>query len=135
VIAGVLKKQLAVSRSLGADQVIALDDEGALSALAPFDAVASTVRGKTAERLLGKVKVGGVFASATGAPANAKDYPSARVVSFISHQDAKTAHVMAQAVAAKKLVIPIERKLPLRDARQGHQAVGQGGTGKVLLLP
>src|ERR1700733_11754816 len=135
VIAGVLKKQFAAARSLGADQVVALDDEHALNALTPVDAIANTVRGKTAEQLLGKVRPGGVFASVTGAPANAKDYASVRVVSYVSHQDAKTVLVMAQAVTSGKLVIPIERKLPLSAAREGHEAIGRGGTGKVLLLP
>jgi NADPH:quinone reductase-like Zn-dependent oxidoreductase len=135
VIAGLLKKQLAAAQSLGADQVVALDDDDALDALAPVDAVANTVRGKTAEQLLGKVKAGGVFASVTGAPANAKDYPSVKVVPYVSHQDAKTVLAMAQAASAGKLVIPIEKKLPLSAAREGHEAVGQGGTGKVLLLP
>jgi NADPH:quinone reductase-like Zn-dependent oxidoreductase len=134
VIAGVLKKQLAAARSLGADDVVALDDEGALNALAPVDAVANTVRGKTTEQLLGKVKPGGVFASVTGGPANAKDYSSVRVVSYVSRQDAKTVLAMAQAVSAGRLAIPIERKLPLSAAREGHEAVGRGGTGKVLLL-
>jgi NADPH:quinone reductase-like Zn-dependent oxidoreductase len=83
VIAGVLEKQFAAARRLGADQVVALDDEDALNALAPVDAVANTVRGKTAEQLLGKVKPGGMFASVTGAPANANDYPSVRVVSYV----------------------------------------------------
>jgi hypothetical protein len=54
---------------------------------------------------------------------------------YVSRQDAKTVLSMAQAVSAGKLVIPIERKLPLSAARDGHEAVGQGGTGKVLLLP
>ena len=76
-----------------------------------------------------------MFASVTGAPANAKDYPDVRVVSYVSRQDAKTVLTMAQAVKARKLVIPIERKLPLSDAREGHEIVGRGGAGKVLLLP
>jgi NADPH:quinone reductase-like Zn-dependent oxidoreductase len=135
VIAGVLKKQCDAARTLGADQVVALDDEDALNALAAVDAVANTVRGKTAEQLLGKVKPGGIFASVTGAPANANDYPSVRVVSYVSHQDAKTVLAMAQAVSSGELVMPIERKLPLSAAREGHEAVGRGGTGKVLLLP
>ena len=135
VIAGVLKKQFAAARRLGADQVVALDDEDALNALASVDAVANTVRGKTAEQLLGKVKPGGMFASVTGAPASANNHPSVRVVSYVSHQDAKTVLAMAQAVSAGKLVIPIERKLPLSAAREGHEAVGRGGAGKVLLLP
>jgi hypothetical protein len=41
---------------------------------------------------------------------------------------------MAQAVRDGKLVIPIDRKIPLRDARDGHVAVEKGGIGKVLLL-
>jgi NADPH:quinone reductase-like Zn-dependent oxidoreductase len=135
VIAGVLKKQLPTATNLGADEVVALDDETAMKALAPVDVVANAVRGKTAEQLLGKVKPNGVFASVTGAPANAKDYPSVKVVAFVSRQDAGTLRHMAEAVAAGKLTIPIDRKLPLRDAAEGHALVGKGGTGKVLLAP
>jgi NADPH:quinone reductase-like Zn-dependent oxidoreductase len=135
VIAGVLKKQLTAAENLGADEVMALDDDAAMNALAPVDVVANAVRGQTAEQLIGKVKAGGVFASVTGAPANAKDYPSVKVVSFVSKQDARTVRHMAEAVAAGKLVIPIDRKLPLKDAAKAHALVGEGGTGKVLLTP
>ena len=135
VIAGVLKEQFAAAKNLGADQVLALDGEDAVNAMTPVDVVANAVRGKTAEQALGKVKPGGVFASVTGAPDNAKDFPSIRVVPFVSKQDAKTLLYMAEAVAAGKLVIPIDRKLPLKDAREGHAAVEKGGIGKVLLLP
>ena len=98
-----------------------------------FAAIA--IEGETAERLLGKVKSGGVFGSVTGAPANIKDYPHVRIVSYVSRQDAHTVRAMAEAVSAGKLVIPIDRKLPLSEVRAGHDAVGQGGTGKILLLP
>jgi NADPH:quinone reductase-like Zn-dependent oxidoreductase len=135
VVAGVLMKQLAAAANLGADEVMALDDEAAMKALSPVDVVANAVRGRTAEQLIGKVQAGGVFASVTGAPANPKDYPSVKVVPFVSRQDAGTLHHMAEAVAAGKLVIPIDRKLPLRDAAEGHALVGNGGTGKVLLVP
>jgi NADPH:quinone reductase-like Zn-dependent oxidoreductase len=135
VIAGVRKGQLEAATSLGADQVVAIDDDDALRGIAPVDAVANTVRGPTAGRLLGKVRPGGVFASVTGPPDNAKDFASVRVVSFVSKQDAKTVLHMAQAVAAGKLVIPIDRKLPLKDAGAGHAAVEKGANGKVLLLP
>jgi NADPH:quinone reductase-like Zn-dependent oxidoreductase len=135
VIAGVLKKQLAAAAKLGAHEVVALDDEAAMKALAAMDVVANAVRGRTAEQLIGKVKTGGVFASVTGPPANAKDYPSVKVVPFVSRQDARTVRHMAEAVAAGKLVIPIDRTLPLKDAAKGHTLVGDGGTGKVLLAP
>ena len=135
VIAGVRKSQLEAAKSLGVEQVVAIDDDDALNRVAPVDVVANTVRGPTAGRLIAKVKPGGVFASVTGAPNNAKDFPAVRVVAFVSKQDAKTLLHMAQAVSAGKLVIPIDRKLPLKDAAAGHAAVEKGVNGKVLLLP
>ena len=135
VIAGVRKVQLAEAKSLGADQVVAIDDDGALSAMAPVDIVANTVRGETAGRLIEKVKQGGTFASVTGAPENAGSFPSVRVVPYVSRQDAGTLSHMAEAVGAGRLVIPVERRLPLRDAAAGHAAVEKGVGGKVLLLP
>jgi NADPH:quinone reductase-like Zn-dependent oxidoreductase len=135
VIAGVRRTQLEAAKSLGADQVVAIDDEDALSAIVPVDMVANAVRGATAQRLLGKVKQGGVFASVTGAPDNAKDFPSVRVVPFVSKQDTGVLLHMAQAVSSGRLVIPIDGRLPLKDAAQGHAAVEKGANGKVLLLP
>jgi NADPH:quinone reductase-like Zn-dependent oxidoreductase len=135
VIAGVLTTQFEAAKGLGADQVVTLDSEDAINSIPPVDVVANAVRGKTAELLLSKVKPGGVFASVTGAPDNAKNFPSISVVPFVSNQDAKTLLYMAAAVGAGKLVIPIDRKLPLKDAREGHAAVEKGGVGKVLLLP
>jgi NADPH:quinone reductase-like Zn-dependent oxidoreductase len=134
VIAGVRRKQLEDARSLGADEVVALDDATAFNRLAPVDVVANAVRGKTAEHLLGKVKQGGVFASVTGAPDNAQEFPSVRVVTLVAKPDANTLQRMADAVAAGKLIIPIDRRLPLSDAAEGHAAVEKGGVGKVLLL-
>jgi NADPH:quinone reductase-like Zn-dependent oxidoreductase len=135
VIGGVLKKQLSGAANLGADEVIALDDETAMKVFAPVDVIANAVRGQTAEQLIGKVKAGGVFASVTGPPANAKDYPSVKVVPFISRQDARTLRHMAKAVAAGNLVISIDRKLPLKNAAEAHALVGEGRSGKVLLTP
>jgi NADPH:quinone reductase-like Zn-dependent oxidoreductase len=134
VIAGVLKKQLQEARDLGADQVVALDDEAAFKALEPVDVVANTVRGKTAEQLLSKVKKDGTFASVTGVPENAKDYPSVHCVAFVSKQDPKTLLYMAKAVKDGKLKIPVAKKLPLKDASQGHSMVEKGVGGKVLLV-
>src|SRR5258708_4914748 len=70
VIAGVRKRQLQEAESLGADQVVAPADDSAMATLPPLDAVADAVGGKTAEKLLGKVKPGGGFASALGPPQN-----------------------------------------------------------------
>src|SRR5580700_2227337 len=61
VIAGVLKKQVDEADTVGADQVVATDDDGAIAHLPPLDAVADTVGGRTAEKLIAKVKPGGVY--------------------------------------------------------------------------
>src|SRR6202012_4360936 len=54
VIAGVKKSQLKQAATLGADQVLALDDTAAVEKLGFIDAVADTVDGETAQKLLGK---------------------------------------------------------------------------------
>lgn len=134
VIAGVLKRQMQDAASLGADQIVATDDEKSLAKLPPLDAVADTVGGKTAEQLIAKVKSGGVFASVLGVPSNAKDFPSVKCVPVYAGPDAKILLHMAEAVKAGKLKIPIGQKLPLKDAAQGHAAAEKGGAGKVLLV-
>ena len=134
VIAGVLKRQMDEVRTVGADQVVATDDDTAIANLPPLDAVADTVGGRTAEKLIAKVKPGGVFASVLGAPRNAEKYPTVKVVPVYSTPDAKTLQFMAEAVRDGKLVIPISLKLPLGKAAEGQAAAEKGGIGKVLLL-
>lgn len=134
VIAGVLKRQLQEAASLGADQVVATDDDNAMENLLPLDAVADTVGGKTAEKLIAKVKQGGVFASVLGAPQNAKEYPAVKVVPVYAQPDVEILLYMAHAVKNGRLVIPIGRRLPLRDAEKGHAAAAKGGVGKLLLV-
>jgi NADPH:quinone reductase-like Zn-dependent oxidoreductase len=134
VIAGVLKRQIDGAKTVGADQVVATDDDTAIANLPPLDAVANTVGGRTAEKLIARVKPGGVFASVVGAPQNAAKYPSVKVVTVFSKFDRKTLEFMAEAVRDGKLVIPISLKLPLRDAAEAQATAEKGGIGKVLLL-
>ncbi|MEP7039303.1 MAG: NADP-dependent oxidoreductase [Acidobacteriota bacterium] len=134
VIAGVRGTQLQEAASLGADQVIATDDADAMANLPQLDAVADAVGGKTAEKLIAKVKSGGVFASVLGSPQNAGDYPAVKVVPIYSQPDAKILLYMAKAVQSGKLEIPIGQELPLKNAENGHDIVGKGGTGKLLLI-
>jgi NADPH:quinone reductase-like Zn-dependent oxidoreductase len=134
VIAGVLKKQMDEAKTVGADRVVATDDDNAIANLPPLDAVADTVDGKTAEKLIAKVKPGGVYASVVGAPRNAANYPTVKVAPVYSTADRKTLLFMAEAVRDGKLVIPIGLKLPLSEAAQGQAAAEKGGMGKVLLV-
>src|ERR1700722_8442364 len=136
VIAGVLKRQMDEAKAVGADQVIATDDDAAIADLPQLDAVADTVGGRTAEKLIAKVKPGGVFASVNRVtPQNAANYPSVKVVFVFSHFDRMTLEFMAEAVRDGKLVIPIGKKLPLSEAAEAQAEAEKGGIGKILLLP
>lgn len=135
VIAGVERFQLDQAESIGADETIALDDPAAFAAIPKVDVVANAVRGKTATDLLAKVKDGGTFASVTGAPAGANDYPRVRVVPFRSQQDREGIAFIADAVNAGKVTIPIGRREELKNAGAAQAAFTKGGIGKVLLIP
>jgi NADPH:quinone reductase-like Zn-dependent oxidoreductase len=135
VIAGVLKKQVDEADTFGADRVVATDDDGALANLPPLDAVADTVGGRTAEKLIAKVKPGGVYASVVGLPQNAAKYPSVKVEHVFSKFDRKTLQFMAEAVRDGKLVIPISQTMPLSEAAEAQAAAEKGGIGKILLVP
>src|ERR1700685_854239 len=58
VIAGVLKRQIDEAKTVAADQVVATDNDTAIANLSPLDAVADAVGGRTAEKLIAKVKPG-----------------------------------------------------------------------------
>jgi len=135
VIAGVLKKQTNDAKNVGADQIVATDDDTAIANLPALDAVADAVGGRTAEKLIAKVKPGGVYASVVEPPQNAAKYPSVKVVHVFSKFDRKTLESMAEAVRDGKLIIPIGQKLPLSQAAEAHAAAEKGGTGKILLVP
>ncbi len=134
VIAGILKKQMDEAKTVGADQLIATDDDTAIANLPVLDAVADTVGGKTAEKLIAKVKPGGIYASVVGAPQNAAKYPAVKVVPVFSKFDRKTLEFMAEAVRDGKLVIPISQKLPLSEAAEAQAAAEKGSVGKILLV-
>jgi len=134
VIAGVLQRQMDEAKTVGADQVVATDDDSAIANLPALDAVADAVGGRTAEKLMDKVKPGGVFATVVAPPQNAAKYPSVKVVHLFSKFDRKTLEFMAEAVRDGKLVIPISRTLPLRKAAEAQAAAEKGGIGKILLV-
>lgn len=134
VIAGVRKRQVDQAKQIGADQVLALDDDSAMQKLGFVDAVADTVGHETAEKLLAKVKQGGVFASVLGPPANAKLHPTIHMESVRVEPDAAMLRTLAADVLAKHLAIPIDRMVPLEDAGEAQAAAEKGGIGKILLL-
>jgi NADPH:quinone reductase-like Zn-dependent oxidoreductase len=135
VIAGVLRSQLDQARSIGADQTIALDDSDAVASIPNVDLVANMLRGAAATALLAKVKPGGTFASVTGVPDGADNYPNVRTVAFQSKQDRDVIESIAVAVHSGKLTIPIGLREKLENAGAAQAAFTKGGIGKVLLVP
>jgi NADPH:quinone reductase-like Zn-dependent oxidoreductase len=134
VIAGVLKRQIDEAKTVGADQVVATDDDNAIANLPALDAVADAVGGRTAEKLIAKVKPGGAFAAVNGTPQNAAEYPSVRVISVFSKFDRETLEFMAEAVRDGRLVIPIGERLQLSEAAKAQADAEKGGIGKILLV-
>jgi NADPH:quinone reductase-like Zn-dependent oxidoreductase len=134
VIAGVKKSQMKEAATLGADQVLALDDAAAIEKLGFIDAVADTVGGETGQKLLAKVKQGGIFGSVVGPPANAGMHPTIKIEAIQAKPDAAMVRIMAEDAVAGRLVIPIDRMVPLADAGKAQAAAEKGGIGKILLL-
>ena len=134
VIAGVRRSQLGEGARLGANEAVAIDDDEAVAGLAPLDAIADAVDGETAQKLITKVRPGGVFGSVLGAPQNAGDYPAVKVVPVYAQPDATILRHMVQAVQKGSLIIPVVGTWPLKDAAEAHAAVAKGAAGKVLLV-
>ena len=135
VIAGVRRSQLDAARELGADDVMALDDELAVARHPSFDCIADTVGGDTIAKLLSQLRAGGVLASVVGEPPAAKGR-AIEVRAFLAQPDAKVLAELADAVATGKLTIPIAERLPLEKAGEAQErAEHHRVSGKILLLP
>ena len=135
VLAGVRAAQKAEARTLGAADVVALDEDADLQRFAPYDVVADTVGHDVAQKLVALVRSGGVFASVLGDPPNAKERSDIRFASMMAHSDPVTLTRMAKEVQLGEFEIPIGRRFPLKDAAQAQQTAEKGGVGKVLLIP
>ena len=134
VIAGVLKRQVEEARSINADGVLALDDAKAVDSLEPLDAVADTINGPVADKLITKIKKGGVFATVLGPPSTASAYPDVRVEAMEVTPAAATMLRMAEAVRNGKLTIPLGQQFPLKDADKAHAAAENHAVGKIILM-
>jgi len=133
VWAGVRGSQLSEAESLGADGVVSLDDTDAIAKLPLLDGIADTVGGETVQKLLGRVKAGGAIGSVVGQPAGAKEHGLV-VRALFAHVDSKRLGELARAVAEKKLLIPIAKRMPLSEAREAQALAEKGAGGKVVLM-
>ncbi len=135
VIAGVKTEQKEEASSLGADQVVGIDDPKEVSEVPELDGIADTVDQDTIGKLIPKLKSGGVLGSVLGKPkaAEGKDF---RVEAFVATPDASLLRQMADAVRDGKLVIPIAKKMKLSEAGEAQRLAERGSVGgKILLIP
>jgi len=135
VLAGVRASQKAEALALGVADAVAIDDDGDMERLAPYDVVADTVGYDVAKKLVAQVSPGGVFASVLGDPPNAKERGDIRFASMMAHADPATLARMAQEVQQGEFEIPIGRRFPLKAAALAQETAEKGGVGKVLLIP
>jgi NADPH:quinone reductase-like Zn-dependent oxidoreductase len=135
VIAGVRRKQLDDARSLGVWDVLAIDDDKAVEKFRLVDAVADTVGGDVAAKLIAKVKQGGSFGYASVLPESAAaQNPNVKITRVSTQPDPSKVREFADDVRDGKFVLPIGRRMPLRDAAEAHVLGERGGIGKILLL-
>ncbi len=134
VIAGVRKKRLEEAKALNVDGVVALDDDEALQQLGRFDAVADTVGGETATKLLNHLRDGGVFGSLVGPVKGSELHPEVRVAMMHAHPDANRLKEFAGDLHAGKFALPIAARFSLEEAGKAQAFAEKGADGKVLLL-
>ena len=134
VIVGVRARQLAETESLGADGAVALDEADAMARLAAVDGVADTVGGAVAATLLGKVRAGGRFGYASVLPADAVA-ASVEVSRVFAKPDPVALRGFAEAVHDGSFVLPVSRRMALRDVAAAHTLLEKGGGGKIVLTP
>jgi NADPH:quinone reductase-like Zn-dependent oxidoreductase len=132
VWAGVRRAQTTEAASLGADGVVALDDDAEIAKLPALDCIADTIGGPAIAKLLGKMKPGGRIGSVVGEPAGAKARGLV-VHAMMTHPDAKRLAELGRAVAEGGLVVPIVKRMPLVQAGEGQTLAEHHAGGKVLL--
>ncbi len=136
VIAGVRGKDLDDARSLGVSDVLAIDDDDAIGTFRFVDAIADTVGGEVAAKLIAKVKQqNGSFGYTTVLPENAAaQNPTVKITRVWAKPDPSKVREFADDVRDGKFILPIGRRMPLRDAAEAHVLGEKGGIGKILLL-
>jgi NADPH:quinone reductase-like Zn-dependent oxidoreductase len=135
VIAGVRGKELDDARSLNVSGVLAIDDDAAIEKFQLVDAIADTVGGDVAAKLLAKVKQGGSFGYTAVLPeGSAAQYPTIKIQRVLAQPDPSKVREFADDLRDGKFILPIGRRMPLRDAAKAQVLGEKGGVGKILLI-
>jgi NADPH:quinone reductase-like Zn-dependent oxidoreductase len=99
------------------------------------DAIADTVGGEVAAKLIAKVKRSGSFGYTSVLPESAAvENPTVKITRVFTKLDPSKVREFADDVRDGKFVLPIGRRMPLCDAAEAHALGEKGGIGKILLL-
>jgi NADPH:quinone reductase-like Zn-dependent oxidoreductase len=135
VIAGVRGKELDDARALGVSDVLAIDDDEAIESFRLVDAIADTVGGEVAAKLIARVKQNGSFGYTSVLPESAAaKNPTVKITRVGARPDPSKVREFADDVRDGKFVLPIGRRMALRDAAEAHVLGEKGGIGKIILL-
>jgi NADPH:quinone reductase-like Zn-dependent oxidoreductase len=135
VIAGVRGKELDAAHSLDVSGVLAIDDDGAIEKFPPVDAIADTVGGEVAVKVIARIKQSGSFGYTAVLPESAAaQNPTVKIRRVLTQPDPSKVREFADDVRDSKFVLPIGRRMALRDAAEAHVLGEKGGIGKILLL-
>jgi NADPH:quinone reductase-like Zn-dependent oxidoreductase len=114
--------------------VLAIDDDKAIEKFRLVDAIADTVGGEVAATLIAKIKKSGSFGYAAGLPEDTvAQNPAVKITRVFAKPDPSKVREFADDVRDGKFVLPIGRRMPLRDAAEAHALGEKGGIGKILL--
>ena len=133
VIAGVKASQKEDAATLGAYQIVALDDAKEAGHLHDLDVVADTVGGVVQEHALRMLRDNGVYASVVGGPRHPPGR-GIRVENCMSAPDASRLYELADEVARGALKIPIARTFPLEQIQEATKLAENGGAGGKVVL-
>ena len=115
--------------------MLAIDDVQAIENFPLLDAIADTVGGEVAVKLIGRVKQNGCFGYAALLPESAAARnPTVKITRVGARPDASKVREFADDLRDGKFVLPIGRRMPLSDAAEAHVLGEKGGVGKILLL-
>ena len=123
------------ARSLGVSDVLAIDDDQAIENFSPVDAIADTVGGEVVAKLIVKIKPGGSLGYTSVLPESASaQNPAVKITRVGAKPDPSKVREFADDVRDGKFILPIGRRMPLRDAAEAHALGEKGGIGKIILL-
>lgn len=133
VIAAVRAAQCGTARALGADDVVALDEDGWTGQ--PFDHVIDTVGGGGVAALCRHLRPGGRIVTAATTPIPPGGLAAAPEFYTVVPSSEGLARLI-EAVSSGEVEVPVARVMPLAAAGEAQELTARGGLGgKIILVP